>query len=627
MARKILSALPVGSVIPEGILGDFLKTQMEGLTGHIGEAGYPFESPKWGEEFFSTSGHPQWWVYEQCGYWIDGFVRAAVLTEDRENIQKAKDIIYNVIDHPDSEGYLGAAFMKKTVPDDCIRWAHVVFFRACIALYEYTKDRRIVEAIRRHYLNVEADFSLGRDVLNVEIMLWAYAETGDKALLEMAEYWYTKYNERETGDLSDRVALSDKKPYAHGVSYNEYSKLGAILYTYTGNEAYLAASRNAYKKADEYFMLPSGCICSNEHTVSNDYMMSYETCDISDMTWSLGYLFGATADAAYLDKIEKCVFNAGVGSVLENFRGLQYFSCANQVIADRFSNHNALYRGDKWMSYRPNPGTECCPGNVNRFMPNYVCRQYYTDADGNLYSALFGAGTLTYQGITVRQKTAFPFDTTIEYAVKTDHPFTLYIRVPGWAKGVTLEVDGRECAAAPAGGFIPIAIDKDTTIRVVFAQEIEKHFCDDGHGVWFSRGPLVYALGVKTKRTVDTEEERSSEQFPAYNMTADSEWRYGVASDAVPAFIEGTSAGWSLCDTVPKIELTGYKLTNWDYDRRTTVSRVEWEGHPPRDVDGEFVFTPRMPEHPETDGDGETVTLYPYGLCKLRITVFPIVKK
>ena len=54
MLSKTFSPLPIGSVKPKGILKEYLQTQMKGLTGHISEAGYPFESPKWGEEFLST---------------------------------------------------------------------------------------------------------------------------------------------------------------------------------------------------------------------------------------------------------------------------------------------------------------------------------------------------------------------------------------------------------------------------------------------------------------------------------------------------------------------------------------------------------------------------------------------
>ena len=89
-------------------------------------------------------------------------------------------------------------------------------------------------------------------------MLWLYARTGEKKLLQMAEENYISYNKTCTDDNRDEVSLSDKKPYCHGVTYNEYSKLGAILYRYTGKEKYLQASESAYDKLEHLFMLPGG---------------------------------------------------------------------------------------------------------------------------------------------------------------------------------------------------------------------------------------------------------------------------------------------------------------------------------------------------------------------------------
>ena len=63
---------------PTGFFEQFLKTQMDGLTGHIEECGYPFNTVCWGEEdYFTNNGTPNWWVYEQTAYWLDGFIRAA----------------------------------------------------------------------------------------------------------------------------------------------------------------------------------------------------------------------------------------------------------------------------------------------------------------------------------------------------------------------------------------------------------------------------------------------------------------------------------------------------------------------------------------------------------------------
>ncbi len=618
-----LKAISLGNNLPTGKMKDFLQMQMDGLTGHIEEAGYPFESPKWGEEYKTTNGHSDWWVYEQTAYWLDGYIRTAILLQDETALSYAKKIIDRVLDNPDTDGYVGDQILKKNIAH--WRWAHVVFFRACMALYDWNKDEKIVTVLARHYLESPYSYTEGRDVLNVEPMLWVYEKTGDKRLLDLAEKSYREYNEKCQDDLCDRVALSDKKPYAHGVSYNEYSKLGAILYTHTGKEEYLKASIAAFKKIDETFMLPGGCPCSDEFMISNDYMHSYETCDITDYTWALGYLLSATHDGGYADKIEKCVFNAGLGSVLENFRGLQYFSCANQVIADGHSNHNEYYRGSSWMAYRPNPGTECCPGNVNRFMPNYIARQYYTDGKG-IYSVLFGESLLRYDGICIQQSTNYPFQTEIRYDVQAKKAFSLYVRIPEWAKGWTV-TGGIKAEKDGNGGFIRCEVQGDCAFGVQFTAETERRYQDNG--IWYTRGPLVYSFPVPTRREVDFTDGRGDEEFPAYNMYADGEWSYGIRNQDEAQFFEGENSNWRLEETLPHIEVKASKISNWDYERQTKITWIKSLDLPiETDVlEGEFVFTPRIPENPIAEEDVQTLKLYPYGFCKLRLTVLPIINK
>ena len=358
-------------ITPKGWLKTALETQMDGLTGHIEEAGFPYDTVKWNSgNVPMNNGNPEWWVYEQVAYWIDGFTRTAILLEDEKAIKRAEKIIMDVLLSPDEDGYIGPKLIKEG--ENLSRWPHVVFFRACMALYEYIGDARITDALLAHFLNERDEHCAWRDMNNVEIMLWLYGKVGDRRLLEYAESTYRRYNARRGSDSIDEVSLSRKKPTEHGVSHNEYMKQGSILYSYTGKREYLKVSRSAFAKMEKFFMLPGGCICSNESMIDNRYYETYETCDISDMTWSLGYLYSATGSARYGDKIERCVFNAGLGSVTENFRALQYFSGANQVTLGYSSNPNDRGITADWMRYAPSPGTECCPGNVNRFMPNYI---------------------------------------------------------------------------------------------------------------------------------------------------------------------------------------------------------------------------------------------------------------
>ena len=411
----------IRQIKPEGWLGDFLRKQAEGLTGHLEVAGYPFDRVGWDRfdvDTTKSNDNPGWWAYEQTGYWLDGMERLAELLGDRKLKAKAERSFDYVLQNADPDGYLGPKLLKNS--DGWNRWPHVVFFRAVMAKYSATGDLSLVEAVRRHYLEEPQRHNKARDVLNVEIMLWAYLKTGDKRLLDMAEKDFAEYNEQCKDDNCVKAQLSPKKAYAHGVTYNEYSKLGAILYSCTGKKEYLKPVIKAYKKIDRYQMLPDGLHCSNEFLLDNDYMQSHETCDVTDYTWAMGYLLMATGKAEYADKIEKCIFNAGIGAVEENFKALQYLSCANQLILDRTSNHADFLQGDKWMSYRPNPGTECCAGNVNRFFPNY-CARMWMKKGKTIVAALYGASTVTYgtrsAKVTIKEDTAYPFEDQIRFSL------------------------------------------------------------------------------------------------------------------------------------------------------------------------------------------------------------------
>ena len=608
-------------ICPRGILSELLETQMNGLTGHIENAGFPFDRIWWGNNAEQEENeNPHWWVYEQTAYWLDGFTRCAILSEDEHAIRRAEKIIYSVINNPDPDGYLGPQALKKT--DGWNRWPHTVFFRACMALYEQNNDVKLLHALTEHYLGGSARHDKLRDITNIEIMLWLYARTGEKELLQMAEEDYISYNQSCADDNCDKVGLSSKKPYCHGVTYNEYSKLGAILYRYTGKEKYLQASASAYDKLERLFMLPGGCHCSNEFLLSDNCMESYETCDISDYTWSLMYLFDATKKGKYADLTERCIFNAGMGSVLEDFRGLQYFSCANQVIADYQSNHNYFHRGSKWMSYRPNPGTECCPGNVNRFLPNYVLNMWKKDGNA-VYAVLYGASTFETDDIYIQEDTDYPFRESIAFDIQTKKPFDFMFRIPGWADKFTVVKDGADTEVQPQNGFARLQISKGCHIKIMFESSVQEHETNDG--IYFSKGPLVYCYGLTGKRERDRNEKRSSETFPAYNIYANDKWNYAVKRGNKTMFVPGTQTGFDLNKDLPSIRVQAFEAPEWSLEQCNKIKVCDdLYKKTTHTESGRFLFTPSPQSVGHISDCAQTLTLRPYGAGKLRVTVFPV---
>lgn len=628
-------------IFPKGFFINFLKKQMNGLTGNISVAGYPFDVVEWGQSDYISNRvlkNCTWWPYEQTAYWLDGYLKTAILIKDEDAIKNASRIIYNAVNSADSDGYIGPAFMKRGIYN--YRWAHVVFFRACVTLYDYNKDEKLLSALVKHYLNDEYDHRQGRDVINVEIMCLLYERTGDKALLDKAELSYKAYNEREEHDWRDEFILSNKKPFVHGVSYNETMKLPILLYKHTGKKHYLKVALSALKKLEKFFMLPAGIPNSDEY-VENDYYYScYETCDITDFTWALSYFQKTLNDAKYGEMIEKCVFNAGMGSILEDFKGLQYMSSANQLILTNNSAHCECYRGTKQMSYRPNPFTECCPGNVNRFMPNYIANMWRTDGNA-VYCDLFGASeyltNVNNKTVKIVEETEFPFGESFTFNIETKTPFLLYIKKPNYYSDYDIDACGMEVSLEK--GYFVIAVTKSSQITLTFSSEIIAHKIDGvlskgiKDGVYFSKGVLVYANGQKGLRTIDTTEERQSADFPAYEIIPNKEWGYGVSENHMATFTTGTETlEFDLDKNLPTITVHGAKITNADFInkkkiiRRTGVNPKGRKYSEFKKVEGDFNFTPDLLKTNNVYAEDKNISLYPYGACKIRQTVFPIKK-
>ncbi len=600
------------TITPRGWLLDFLKTQKSGLTGHMEKAGYPYNETYWGSQEHPPYKGIFWWPFEQTAYHIDGLVRTAILLKDKELLAKAETIIYSVIDHPDEDGYLGPTEIKE-VTDEYTRWSHVVFFRACLALYEYNHDETIVKAMARHYIDCPCDYSSIRNVYNVEIMLELYRLGGNKRLLDMAIEAYEKGHDNMVTKTLGRIS---EKAHIHGVTYNEYAKLGALLYRETGNKKYLRDSVRAYEKIKKKYLLPGGCNSSSEYMNSDRYDEVYELCDVSDMTWSLHYLAKITDDISYSDMIETCIFNAGIGSVTEDFRALQYFSCANQLIFNESSSHCRFDMGGKSMTYAPMPFTACCPGNMNRFMPNYIL-SLWDVADNTVSARMYGPsrfeGELQGKRIFIEEKTTYPFDLSAEFEIQTEAPFTLRLRIPAWCR--SFKVVGADYVAK--NGFAVIPIEKSTSLSLTMEADILQK--ENHGGVYFTRGPLVYTLGMKGNR-----EKLGDPDFPIYRIAPNEKWNYAIVGDGAPIYTQGKDTSWDVEADLPTLTVRAKEVASWRLAVKTKLKCINWKYESIEKI-GKWTLTPSLPRKDRRAYvDSETaLRLVPYGAAKVRMTVLP----
>ena len=661
------SELPLSSIQPQGWIRAFMVKAKNGLTGHLDEiGGAPFNTYGWGGPTLAAL-PPDWWSYEQNAYWCDGMTRCGYLLQDKDLISKAALQTDYVLAHPDTDGYLGPQYLKKSN-----RWPHTIFFRALAARYSATGDPQIPAALKRHFLSSPYDYKRGRDVTALEAVLWTYEQDGDPALLRLAKTIYQDFSNpparpnaptifADPGGQGPAMFTDGKPSSAHGVSYNETAKLGALLYVHTGDAEQLHVSQEAYRKLDKFHTMVDGVNTSTEGLTPIDQLSSHETCDITDYCWSVGYVLMATGDADYADKIERAMFNAAPGAVTEEFNALQYFSCPNQVVATRHSNHNVYYKGDRTMAFSGNHIAQCCSGNVNRMLPNFVARLWMKDAKGGLVAAMYAPSSVTRpvgadgNEVTITEETRYPFKDVIRFRMKMDHatqfPFTL--RIPGWCQTPKITVNGQPLQQSLASGTF-VTIDRTfkdgDEVLLTLPQQVKLTEWPGG-SVAVERGPLVYSLKIEEHWQTREEAEQEIQdalgvywldfRFPGVrvvDVTPTSPWNYALEINAqtVPDEVRIVENEWAdenpFSRHSPPITLVvpARRLVGWDLDRPTEVmQRGEWY-HPNQMYTrkGNFVLTPNLPSKDKVKlgASTESISLVPYGCARLRLTTFPKAK-
>lgn len=649
----------------KGWIAEFLKTQANGITGHLDQLGEPFSGVYWDEDNVENvhrqsrflgglnSKNDAWVPYEQTGYWIDGMVRTAHLIENTELMKKAAPKVYNPIQYAHQDGFLGPAFLK----DDMV-WAHSVYFRALMAEYSATGDGNILEALKQHYLRVplkdvyakrdDLKIITVRDVCDIEGALWIYGQTGDKRFLQMAEESYLEFNrlfadDRGSAPHCKSRALTlkgmlgeDKADNNHGVTYCEVCKLAAILHMYTGKLHYKEAAVKAFDKVYRDQMIVDGVISSSEYLNGNKSSRAvHEACDVSDFTWAVGYLFMITGDAKYGDWIENAVFNGGIGCLDDELNNHQYFSCPNQVICDDHSNHADFYKGEAWMSYTPTEVMGCCAGNINRFMPNYVCRSWMRQGNG-ICAFLYAPSALNIQvnGVTVHieEETDYPFRNTVRFTVtpKKTVSFCFRGRIPGWAKACHLTVNGKKVKWAEEKGFYVIdrKFKADDVIEVTFEDEIQ--FIPNAGGISVKKGGLLYALPIREKIVTGQKERGLGDpRFAHYGLYPDSAWNYGLLVNDRAEYVEAgvDQTPWKSTAQKSVIRVQAMELPDWKIEE---VDSFRQKKHPRKRgkmVKKHCLFTPELPDMRKTESGQEvTLKLVPYCTTRLRIAIFPAVE-
>ena len=619
--------LPLGSIHPRGWLLTQLRIQADGLGGHLDET--------W-DDVGPTSG----WLggtgesWERGPYFLDGLIPLAWLLDDAVLKAKAQKFIDWTLTHQAPSGMIG-----PSSNDDW--WPRMVMLKALTQYQEFTGDSRVIPVLER-YLRYQltqlpsrplrdwAKFRWQDELLSV---IWLYSRTGSPWLLDLAQLlrqqgydWSSQYAQfHYTQPITESFLranaggpLTDLALATHGVNNGQAVKTGPVWSLISGSMDDRRAVFTAIAALDRYHGLPNGMFSCDEHLAGLDPSQGSELCTVVEYMFSLEQSLAITGDAALGDRLEKLAFNALPGTFTDDMWAHQYNQEPNQV---ECSLHRKPWTTDGPESnlYGLEPNFGCCTANFSQGWPKFTnslfLRSRTPDDHGRdgvvaaAYAPCEVRTTIGDRAVHILEETDYPFRGSIRLRISPNQPteFPLRLRIPQWAAGASIRINGEAQPTPSPGSFARIdrlwKSGDDVRIEFPFSPRVMRGFHDS---ISIERGPLLFSYGIDESWVKLRERGLTADWqvFPA------SQWNYALR-------IDGSDPSATLTVTESELGPKPFARAHAPVAIHATARHVNaW-----RAEDG--VADP-VPPSPVTSSEPEqSLTLIPYAAAKLRITSFP----
>lgn len=539
-------------VAVKGLLGDAISTSRNGRLRELptwkdGELIRMF-SPEIRDQHDKTD-----WYGEHAGKWLYTTALAVRQTSDKE----LKDLLLKTADdlvsHQAPDGYLAVYSPAIRITNDRAVhnrswdvWNLTLMTLGLLEVHEFFPNDKYLNAAKKiGELFVKTFGEGGNNITNygtrygisatiaLDAVVELYKVTGDRRYRDLAELIVKRMEERENVKLV-RVSLNggDMEMVGDGKAYQLLWNLTALtkLYEVTGNEDYMKAIRNAWQNiADHHLTIAGGpwggvgkhLECFNRKNFWNPYGF-IETC--STMSWIQlnKELLRLTGEAKFAQELEKAAYNALLGAQSANGRDWCYHSFSNG------RRHLAHFN-------------DCCPSSGAMALEE-LTPLIYSRRDNGIAINLFSASEATLalnnaSEVRVIQKTNYPFEGKISLTMlpRKKEKFPLFIRIPDWATGTEVLVNGKAVGTETIQGGYFFKLDREwkpkDEVQISFPLEIKVHKKIERVGTpqggpdmynvsWFalSRGPLVYAAsgligGKDRERALDLSADKLETYF------------------------------------------------------------------------------------------------------------------
>ncbi len=354
-----------------------------------------------------------------------------------------------------------------------------------------------------------------------------YRTTGDPRYLELARGLIDIRDRVQAGtdDNQDRIPFRQQtQAVGHAVRANYLCAGAADVYAETGDPSLLSAlekiwldvaSRKIYVTGTTGALYngasPDGAKAqSTIQPVHQAYGRAYqlpnltahcESCaTVGLILWNWRML-GITGQARFADQLELALYNGLLASISLDGKGFFYTNPLARV--------DELPFELRWSRRRePYISCFCCPPNVVRTIAE-TAAYAYSVSDHGVWVNLYGSNALDTRlpggaPVKLKQQTDYPWDGTIRIAVDAapTTQFSLFLRIPAWAHGARVAVNGKPVGKdLQPGQYFEIrrswsAGDRVELVLPMPVQLLEAHPLveETRNQAAVRRGPIVYCL-------------------------------------------------------------------------------------------------------------------------------------
>jgi len=415
-------------------------------------------------------------------------------------------------------------------PDKAVRVSGH-FLEAAAAYYAATGKRKMLDAALEDGKVIDANFGPGkRDYISEHEgqkigLLQLYRQTGDDKYLKLAKFLMDgrgKDGYPRAGEYAiDRTYAQDHEPVVEQDEAVGHCVRATFLYipltdlaALTGRPGYKEAADKIWADVVHHKLYLTGGIGSIRF--HEQFGSAYELPNLSawnetcasygNIVWNQR-MFQLHQDAKYIDVLERVLYNG--------------FADGVSLKGDRFFYQNPLrsfgsYERFEWID------VPCCPPNVVRLMAS-LGSYIYAQSSDSVYVNLFVASNakVSLPGgntVGIQQETRYPWEGAVSIHLNPERaePFTMLVRIPGWARNEvlsgdlyqyadkneekpTLNVNGRPVELRMERGYARLERKwlKGDTVQLHLPMPVRQvkanaKVQEDRDMVALQRGPLVY---------------------------------------------------------------------------------------------------------------------------------------